>query len=156
MKRSFLLYALLLSAFCLADIAYCQRTTRRHLKPIPVGRVADGIDTIFTAADSAMFKFSGYEKTLRSSKESFYITNSSDSVISGVVVSIEYLDLKGRQLDKRTATIRLELAPGDTRRADLRAWDSQKVMYYYRSPKPRVAQATPYKVRIAFVAAIKD
>lgn len=131
-----------------------QRTTRPHLKTAASVPTVS-YDTIFTASDSTAFGFNGYEKTLRSSRESFFITNRTDSLIDCLTVELTYYDMQGRMLDRRTADIDLTIAPGETRKADIRSWDTQKVMYYHRSPTPRASsQATPYRLKIRLLAAL--
>lgn len=143
-------------AVILSEPASGQRTTRQRLKPISSEAKVELYDTVFTSADSSRISFKGYEKTLRSSKESFYVTNRSDSTLERLILSIDYLDMAGRQLDRRTVEVELDMCAGETRRVDIASWDTQKVMYYYRSPKPKAEQATPYKVRIKLVAALKN
>lgn len=143
-------------AVILSEPASGQRTTRQRLKPILSEAKVELYDTVFTSADSTRLSFKGYEKTLRSSKESFYVTNKSDSTLERLILSINYLDMAGRQLDRRTIEVDIDMGAGETRRVDVASWDAQKVMYYYRSPKPKAEQATPYKVRIQLVAALKN
>lgn len=102
-------------------------------------------DTI--AADTSAVAFYGYEKTLRSSRETFFISNRTSRKIAAVTFTIEYLDSDGRQLHKRTETTPIEIPPGETRRADIRSWDSQCTFYYHTSPPPRTS-AIPYSVAI--------
>lgn len=148
----------ILLALC-ASIASvdAQRTTRSRLKPSVVENKAthELFDTVAVATDSAAIVFSGYEKLLTSTKESFFVTNNTDSAITRLVVKIEYLDMKRRLLDSRTATIDLDLSPGETRKADISSWDRQKVFFYYRSRQPKVAQATPYRVRMTLDVALR-
>lgn len=145
----------LLSACTSAD---AQRTTRHKLKSVPAGSLeqVSKSDTLFTAADSTAFSFNGYEKALRSSRESFFVTNNTDSLVDRLTVELVYMDMQGRMLDRRTVDIDLEIKPGETRKADIRSWDTQKVMYYYRSPRPRgSSQATPYRLRIHLLNATR-
>ena len=135
-----------------------QRTTRPRLKPAALPakvEAAEIFDTISVATDTAAVDFTGYEKLLTSTKESFFVTNNTDSLISRLVVKIEYFDMKHRRLDSRTVTFDIDIAPGETRKADIKSWDKQKVFYYYRSRQPKVAQATPYRVRITLDAALR-
>lgn len=154
--------ARLLCGLMLASIGFvsadAQRTTRHKLK----AATADALtlpaqrDTLFTAADSTAFTFNGYEKALRSSRESFFVTNNTDSLVDRLSLELLYMDMQGRMLDRRTVDIDLEVKPGETRKADIRSWDNQKVMYYYRSPRPRGgSQATPYRLRIHLLNATR-
>ncbi|MDE6368391.1 MAG: FxLYD domain-containing protein [Muribaculaceae bacterium] len=158
--------ARLISLFAILSIIGCalsapgQRTTRKRLKP-SLEAVAGHdrsklFDTIATAADSAAIAFSGYEKTLSSSKESFFATNHTDSLITRLNIEITYLDMKGRQLDTRKVTLDTDFPPGETRRFDISAWDRQKVFYYHLSPTPRSSHATPYNVTIRLLSALRQ
>ncbi len=143
--------------FSASFAASAQRTTRSKLRPAvsEQSKAKADFDTVFTAADSAQIIFSGYEKTLRSTKESFFVNNRTDSLIDRLIIAISYKDMSGRELDRRTAEIDITVEPAATRRVDLPAWDKQKVFYYYLSPAPRSGRATPYKVTITPVAALR-
>lgn len=110
-------------------------------------------DTI--AADTSTVAFYGYEKTLRSSRETFFVKNLTDLRIAAVTFTIEYLDSDGRQLHKRTETAPVAIPPGETRRADIRSWDTQCTFYYHTSPPPRTS-AIPYRVAITPEAIITE
>lgn len=158
MKRTFTVIALLVATLFSAATLSAQRTTRSRLKASAVTEKTSpkaDFDTVATAADSLLFSFSGYEKTLRSPKETFFVTNSSDSTVNRLSLLITYKDMKGRVLDTREVTVNVDLAPGATRRVDLRSWDRQNVFYYHLSPMPRSSHATPYRVAIALVAAMR-
>ena len=152
MKR-LLLYIAVLSAFAL--LAEAQRTTRggRHR---PVGSTivridnAPAADTIVAGADSCV-RLSGFDKTLASRRESFFVSNLMDSAdLVWLSMRIDYLDMSGRQLHQRRARVRCDVPPGQTRRVDIPAWDIQKVYYYHKSePRRRVmAAAAPFDISI--------
>lgn len=144
MKRT-LLITIILCAFASA-LAQRQNTTRPRLQPIPA-EAAVVFDTI--PADSLVV-LSGYEKALRSARESLLITNLRTDTIAGIGIAIEYLDAQGRQLHKRSVTITAEVPPSETRMAAFQSWDKQKVWYYILSAPARPsAPATPYSVNIS-------
>ena len=91
--------------------------------------------------------FAGYDKEANSSKESFLIVNPSEYTLTGFTVDINYLDMQGRMLHSRKLTEPCFVPPGETRRIDLRSWDSQKTYYYYLGNAPKKV-ATPYQVSI--------
>lgn len=91
--------------------------------------------------------FYGFDKTANSSSESFFISNSLDSILTALTVDITYLDLQGRQLHKRRIEFDCNIPPGETMRQDIKSWDIQKAFYFHQSAKPR-RQATPFKVNI--------
>lgn len=123
-----------------------QNTTRPHLRPITEEVPAMAYDTV--KCDS-LIVLSGYEKALRSSRESLLITNLHSDTIAGIGITIEYLDTRGRQLHKRSVTIPTEIPPTETRMCAFESWDKQKVWYYTLSAPARTsAPATPYNVAI--------
>lgn len=159
-RRRPILHLIAIAALLAGALAApAQRTTRGRLRPAPQAaatpRDLHPYDTIATAADSGAIHFSGYEKTLSSTKESFFATNHTDSLITILDIRITYLDMKGRQLDTRTLTLPADLPAGETRRFDIPTWDRQKTFYYHISPTPRTAQATPYRVTIHLRHALK-
>lgn len=102
-------------------------------------------DTV--AATGSEVRFSGYEKTLRSTRETVFVTNLSDRQIERVIFSVTYIDAKGRQLHKTRKSIHSDIPAGETRRLDFPTWDRQFAFYYVGSPRPRVS-AIPYSVKI--------
>ena len=92
-------------------------------------------------------RFYGFDKTVTSSMESFFISNALNSEIKGMDIQITYLDMKGRQLHKRNAHIDINIPPHETMRTDIKTWDTQKSFYFHQSAKPK-RQATPFDVKI--------
>lgn len=131
--------------------AAAQRTTRGGRQRAAVAaaeRVAAPVaDTI--AAPEGGVTVSGYDKTLSSRRESFFVTNGLDSAtIVWILATIDYVDTAGRQLHRRRAPMRCHIPPGQTRRIDIPSWDRQGVYYYIASePRRRVqAAASPFEV----------
>lgn len=150
--RYWLLFLVVVSC-CL--FASAQRTTRKSLKTkattekvMQKGHAAPR-DTIFNADDSLAIKISGYEKMLRSRRESLFISNNSEIPVNGIALEITYLDMSDRQLHSREVARDCDIPPSETRMIDFPAWDKQQVWYYYLSEPPRTRfQATPFKVKI--------
>ncbi len=103
-------------------------------------------DTITFAPYLDSIRFSGYDKKVSASRESFHISNGTKDTINSITLNIDYLSLDGHQLHSRKVKVETELPPGETRKADIKSWDIQKTFYYYRSQKPR-SSATPYKIK---------
>lgn len=149
--RITLLILLVITSVCAAD---CRRTTRRGLRPAPAESreaVVAG-DTIAVAEGD--FTLAGFEKPLRSRRESFFVTNNTDRDIISLRVRLIYYDLADRMLDTRTVDATADVAPGETSRVYIRAWDLQDVFYYYRSARPRSGVATPFKVSVTVTGAV--
>lgn len=81
--------------------------------------------------------FSGFDKTIKSSKESFFIKNNTDRTLNGIVVSIDYRMPDGRQLTKRLLRLACDIPAGETRKADIPTFDCQHSYYYLRSVAPK-------------------
>ena len=114
-----------------------QSSIRKGLKAdkgaLVAARDSGLLDTV--AATGTEVRFSGYEKTLRSTRET-------------VIFHITYFDAQGRQLHKVRKNLYAGIPPGETRRLDFPTWDRQFAFYYIRSPRPRVS-AIPYNVSIS-------
>lgn len=156
--KKMLIAAVVAVLCCLA--AHGQRTTRPRLvlaSPQQQSAVAPIMaDTIGADSARACVRFSGFEKTLRSRRESVHATNLlAADTIAAIEIEIEYLDLKGRQLHSRTISVDCEIPPGQTRMVDFPSWDKQQVWHYRLSKPPRSeAQATPFDVRIAPISLV--
>lgn len=157
MKRHYkILAATAIILLLLPIIASAQKTTRPRLTVIPQQEenYTTHADTI-TSLDSKI-TVSGYEKTLRSKHESLLITNSTDSTIDELNITVDYLDIKGRQIHQRTVRIETEIPKGETRMATFPSWDKQCAWYYELCPPPRTTNnATPYRVKVTVDNAIR-
>ena len=103
-------------------------------------------DTI--KAYDGSIRFSGYEKTLRATKETVLVSNViEDRDISAIIFTVTYNDKSGRLLHKRRLTVHQDIPAGETRKIDFPTWDRQMTFYYCGSPRPRVS-AIPYNVTI--------
>ena len=89
--------------------------------------------------------FAGYDKEHNSSVESFMLVNSGEKGINGFEVKIDYLDMKGRMLHSRTIKQACFVPPQQTRRFDIKSWDTQHTYYYYLGNTPKRV-ATPFLV----------
>lgn len=96
-------------------------------------------------------RFYGFDKTVGSAMESFFISNALDSEISGMEIQIKYFDMQGRQLHKRNVTLDIKIPPHETQRTDIKSWDTQRSFYFHQSAKPK-RQATPFTVKISLLS----
>ena len=92
-------------------------------------------------------RFYGFDKTVTSQKESFFISNRLDRQAAAFEIEITYFDMQHRQLHQRLVQVECEIPPGETRRVDVKSWDTQKAFYFHQSAAPR-RQATPFDVRL--------
>lgn len=130
-------------------MARTQRTTRKGLTPNTTQNVSvrtDSVTDTFFLPVSDSLKISGYDKPLRSTRETMFVTNNTKSIVRQIRLSIRYSDTHGRELHSREATVDCVIPPGATRQIALKSWDIQKSFYYKRSPKPGRTDATPYDI----------
>ena len=137
-----------------------QRTTRQHLNAaVQAGQAASipdiRADTI-KGEDLACFTVTGYEKPLRSTRETLMLHAAADApAINAILLILDYSDMSGRQLHSRTLAVPTDVAAGQTRMLTFRSWDVNKVFYYHLNRPPRTsAQGTPYAVRVTVVGAL--
>ena len=138
--------ALITVAMVMAVTADRKNSVNRRLKrvPQPTSETTVPFDTV---AAEGLVRFSGYEKTLRSNRETMFVTNLSEREIGGVWFGISYLDTSGRLLHKASHRRHVSIPPGETRRIDIPSWDKQCTFYYTGSPRPRIS-AIPYDITI--------
>lgn len=82
-------------------------------------------------------EFNGFDKLLKNGKESFFITNHTDRTLTGVTLYIDYRTPDGRQLTKRFIKLSCNIPAGETRKADIQTFDTQRSFYYLRSERPK-------------------
>lgn len=121
----------------------------RSLKPVnqeAVTKLHEPFDTVRASGEDVLF--SGYEKILRATRETVFVSNLSDSCeIGGIIFTVTYLDSSGRILHRRRVEAHPGIPAGETRRVDFPTWDRQMTFYYKGSPRPRVS-SIPYDVTI--------
>lgn len=81
--------------------------------------------------------FSGFDKPQSSSTETFFITNHTDRVMTGVTLYVDYRDTSGRQLHRRFLRLSCDIPPGETRQASVKSWDTQHSFHYEKSAPSR-------------------
>jgi hypothetical protein len=144
----------LVIAALVAFSAASQRTTRRNLRAADTAVAAETSAPAMrpiVAPSAEVFRISGYDKPLRSRRETFFASNlDGGGRISRVAVTITYLDASGRMLHSRNVSVPCDIPEGETRNLSIPSWDSQQSFYFVRSTVPsRAQQATPYDVKIA-------
>lgn len=152
MKRA--VAAILLGALIGIGALYADtRTTRGKLKAV---RDKDNVELRIENADSLpvlpcdSVSVSGYDKALRSGRESFRVANHYPRRVTGIVVDIVYRHAGGGEmLHARRLRLGCDIPPGETRQLEWSAWDKQN-RYYYHDTRvtPRSVKAVPYEVEI--------
>lgn len=113
-------------------------------KTANIEAVMDTIDVV--RADAV--RFSGYEKTNPSNRETFFATNNlgADSTLTAIELTLTYFTLDGKQLHQRTELIHCLIPSGETRALSLPSWDANHAFHYYLSTPPRTRRSTPFRV----------
>lgn len=130
------------------------RTTQKQLKnnsqiveQIPDASVPDSL--LLNLEPNAV-TLKGYSKKASDSRESFFVTNNTKHRISHIRLLMRYSQMNGEMLHERTATVEVDLKPGETRLVAIKTFDVQRLFYYYAGPKPRKS-ATPFKVAFRLI-----
>lgn len=130
------------------------RTTQAQLKnnsqvveQIPDASVPD---SLLRDLEPNAVTLKGYSKKASDSRESFFVTNNTNHRISHIRLLMRYSQMNGEMLHERTATVEVDLRPGETRLVAIKTFDVQRLFYYYAGPKPRKS-ATPFKVAFRLI-----
>lgn len=107
------------------------------------------VDTIAGVRADRLVSISGYDKPLRTSRESVFMTNNDSSAIMSLSFTIGYFDMQGRMIHKAQHRLNVDIPPYETRQLTFPSWDRQQSFYYHRSTPPRRVSATPYEVKIS-------
>ena len=139
---------LLALACTLPGAARRQRTTRHRLTE-RIQYTYYASDTLAADPDS-LITFSGYDKTLRSHKETILAFNGSKDTVTALTIMLTYMDMQGHQLHVRRVTLRQPLPPGERRMFTFASWDKQNSYYFHRSEPGRLRyqSVTPYRVKV--------
>ena len=126
-------------------------TTRPRLERLAApDNAVSPADTIPAAAIDSI-KLSGYDKPLRSRRESLFITNLTDLRLTEISLSIDYYDMEGRELHHEDVSVGADIPPGATRQILFPSWDRQLTFVYHRSE--RSSKGVLYKVKIVVTGA---
>ena len=137
---------------------YRRKTTAKNLRPakLPASSNAAAVpdtiplDTLEERGLAGAIRLSGYDKPLRSRRETFFATNTGEGTVGRLAFTISYFDTDGRLMHRASHNVDAPIPAGETRQIGLRSWDTQQAFYYERSAVPaRTEQATPYRVSIA-------
>lgn len=146
---------LLIAIICASVLAAACDAAARWRRPVrpdaPAARAskktpsAPEHDTV--DVDSGLITVAGFEKTLRSSRESMFVTNHSALPVTALQLDITYKDMSGRMLHRQSQWVSADIPPGETRMVAIASFDRQNLFYYHLSPlPPRATRATPFKV----------
>lgn len=162
--RAFILGMACAAGACLTTSVHARKIKTKHSIPkqaaaqyadsdFPKSTISIETDSIyFCSRVNPAIRFYGFDKTATGTQESFFVSNGLDRPISEMELQITYLDMKGRQLHRRNVRLECDIPGGETKRIDIKSWDSQKSFYYHKSIKPK-RQATPFRVRIELISA---
>lgn len=143
---------LTLAASCLI-VSADTKTTRRNLKAATAATAAVDTSLMTEATDS--LSISGYDKPLRSTQETLFVTNRCRSAINMVSITITYTSVNGEMLHRRNVNLPCSIPAGETRQLAFRSWDRQQAYYHHATRViPRSQKAIPYRTEITLNGAI--
>lgn len=124
-----------------------RRTTRGDInrRSVPA-RTVDALPDTFIIPAEGEIRIYGYDKPLRSRRESMFISNLTGHDISSMTVTTEYYDSSDRLFHQMTRRVAADIPAGATRRVEYPSWDTQQSFYYTGSKRSR-SSGTPYNVR---------
>lgn len=153
--------ASLFGIFVAITVACClhlsaERTTRRGLKvnAEKIGSQKCLYDTLTADSVVRQIVLSGFDKPLRSNRETFFVINHTDCRIISLTVEFSYLTLDGRMLHSRIVRVGCDVPAGETRQVSCRSWDLQQSFYYSLSQRPRRSAGTPFEVKSRVVSVV--
>lgn len=127
------------------------RTTRGRLMRTPpaVTELTLSPDTLLPVISADSLVIHGFDKPLRSTAETFFASNLTDTLITGITLDLVYHDMQGAMLHARRVSLPCSIPSGETRQLRVRAWDTQ-MTYYYRLTRvrPRSERAVEFDVTI--------
>lgn len=74
-----------------------------------------------------------YEQGWQDSEGTLALKNNTSKAISNVTFRITYLDMKGREMDYEDYSLKVDIAPGLTRKVDVDAYENDRYYSYYKS-----------------------
>lgn len=122
-----------------------ESTTRGRLKPPTMSTATSTGDSVMSI-DSGKILLRGYDKPLRSRKESVFVTNTLSDNVSRLHLTITYTDMEGRQLHSAARWVEANIPAGQTRQIFFPSWDKQQSFYYHLSRTPKT-EAAPYRIK---------
>ncbi|MCH5247863.1 MAG: hypothetical protein J1E99_06860 [Muribaculaceae bacterium] len=147
MRFRIIILAILILTGIMDSVA--QKTTRKGLKRLQTEVVAEEtveLDTIRYPGDN--LSLSGYEKPLRSRKETLHVTNNLPFDIVELQFNIIYVDYKGEELHSRKVKLIQNLPAFATQLVSFPTWDIQNRFYYRNGPVPK-SDAYPYDIMMS-------
>lgn len=155
-------YILLLFISVICSSNFCSRLQARKIKHTYKKSIssAEKDENQYTAGSQAISSdcldcggnyrlsdiiFSGYDKKRTSDKESFFVTNTTDRVLTGFSLYINYVDRLGNQLHKQYIKKPCLIPPGETHKIDIRSWDTQHSFFYQKS-ETNPKKGDPYTI----------
>jgi hypothetical protein len=123
------------------------KTTRKSLKAREVTVLAPDLEPMTASGDSLLI--TGYDKPLRSTRETLFATNRHSTNLLAITLDIIYYDMDGSMLHSRRLTLACDIPPGETRQLKTVAWDRQQAYYFHGTRvTPRSEKAIAYRVDI--------
>lgn len=152
MRTVLLILALIMTSTSLTGQNTHRRGAKRHVAAdwttVVVSNHNDTINDVDIIAKKV--RVDDFRKATVSRVESVMLTNltSADTILS-LEVDIDYRTENGRQLNRRTVTLKASVPPGQTRFVSFNSFDRQQLFYYRGTPPAKpTSRTTPFDVTI--------
>ena len=99
--------------------------------------------------------FMAYDKRASADKETFFVDNGSALNLANIEVEISYFSESGKQIHRQKVELEGPFPARQTRKVDIRSWDTQKSFHYAKSAASKNG-STPYTVRFKVLSFIKS
>lgn len=148
MKHLLIAFVALMSVVTLSAQNYRRPTPTRPQRQIITPIERPQFDTVAQPPRDSL-QITGFDKQLRSKRETMFVTNSTSRQIHSIALKIDYYDMQDYMLHSATHSACLDIPAGETRQLEVPSFDRTDRFYYHESPVPtRAQQATPFKVKI--------
>lgn len=95
--------------------------------------------------------FIAYDKRAGADKETFFVENGSESNLSKIEIEIKYFVNGDKQIHSQTVELKGPFPAKETRKVDIKSWDTQKSYHYINSTSSQKG-STPYTVRFRILS----
>lgn len=154
MNRLAAILLLTLPALICAEPQHLTRRLPPASRRTAATAAAEPCDTIRDRHITDSVTVAGFDKPLRSVRESMFVTNRTTDSITGLGIEISYYDTQHRLLHRAAHAVSCDIPASETRRIEVRSFDRVGSFHYRLSPLPRGTRAaTPFDatVRVTYI-----
>lgn len=99
--------------------------------------------------------FLAYDKKAGAGSETFFVDNGSKVTLNAIELEISYFTTSDKLIHKRTVELSQNFPANETRKVDIKSWDTQRSFHYINSV-PSTKGSTPYTVKFRVLSFVKS